>query len=80
MKLLINNSIIGDLNKDQLDGLATLAFDLAKVAFAFMLLPAENPLGNFFLEIVSKMLTAIIGLAFTYLALVFLKLKEIIKK
>lgn len=76
MNLSFFKATIIDLNKDQLSGLASLSFDLAKVAFIVMLFPAQNPLDSLVMEIVSKMLAGIIGLAFTYLALLSLKLKE----
>ena len=76
----MKNIFFDDLNKDQLDGLAELSFSLAKVVFAFILLPANNIFNNINFEIISKIITTIMGLAFTVLALVILKLKEKVKK
>lgn len=72
--------ISDELNRDQLSGLANLCFDLSKVTFAFVLVPPENVSGNIFQLITSKLYVVLIALAFTYAALVLLKLKEIVKK
>ncbi|OGM30053.1 hypothetical protein A2630_02350 [Candidatus Woesebacteria bacterium RIFCSPHIGHO2_01_FULL_44_10] len=69
---------LGKLNKEQLDGLAKFNFDLARSAFIVAVLPApaipEDKLAPL------KMLVGLFwGLAFTYLALLVLKIKERIK-
>ena len=62
------------LNKEQLDGLAKLCFDLAKGGFALAVLaPAtSSSLATF----ISGLRGLLIGLALTYLALILLRLKE----
>lgn len=77
---LTNATMIEELNRDQLDGLSKLCFDLAKGAFALILLPVqklpENPLN----EMLKIAIGVFIGLAFTCVALILLKLKEKVKK
>ncbi|HSW97751.1 MAG TPA: hypothetical protein VLF89_08050 [Candidatus Saccharimonadales bacterium] len=64
-----------ELNTDQLDNLAKLCFDLAKGALVFIVIPGSST------EELSVKLTKIFfslfaGIAFTYLGLLLLKLKE----
>ena len=68
-----------DLNKDQLDGLAKLCFDLAKVVLGVSFVPSTTLYENFQLSLIRIIAGLLIGLAFIYLALVILKLKERIK-
>ncbi|MBI3290023.1 hypothetical protein HYZ78_01370 [Candidatus Microgenomates bacterium] len=66
---------LGNLNDEQIKGLANLFFDITKASFVLTILPApnipENPLLNLF-----KMLIGLIwGLALTYTALLLLNSK-----
>jgi hypothetical protein len=72
--------IIGELNKDQLDGLAKLCFDLAKASLVIALLPATSIPSNPIFALVKMLIGLVWGLAFTYLALVILKAKEKLTK
>lgn len=69
-----------ELNKDQLDGLAKLCFDLAKGAFALSILPVATLTNNPFIEIGKILLGLFWGIALTCLGLIFLKRKEKAKK
>lgn len=73
-------TMIEELNKDQLDGLSKLCFDLAKGSFALILLPVQKLHDNPLNEITKMAIGLLIGLAFTSAALILLKLKEKIKK
>ncbi len=66
-------------NKDQLNGLANLCFDLAKGAFVLALLPAPDIAANPFLRVFNILVELFIGLAFSYAALVLLRIKGQIK-
>lgn len=61
---------INELNDEQLKGLADLSFDLAKGAFALAVFPIIG--GRKPIEILAA---AMVGVAFTYAALILLKLK-----
>lgn len=63
-----------NLNKDQLDGLAGLCFDLAKGSLAISVL---SPLGSSnILVALNGVRGVVIGIVFTYIALVLLRAKE----
>lgn len=68
--------ILENFNRDQLNGLAKLCFDLAKGAFLIALFPAPNLQENYILASLKVILGLVVGLAFTYIALVLLKSKE----
>jgi hypothetical protein len=72
--------IFDELNKEQLSGLANLCFDLAKISFASIFIPAENFTKDVYILVGSKIALTFIGLAFTRSALILLKLKENIIK
>lgn len=72
--------MIKELNKDQLDGLAKLCFDLAKASFVLILLVVQKLSENPIDAIMKISIGLLAGLAFTYAALVLLKLKEKAKK
>lgn len=72
--------MIKKLNKDQLDGLAKLCFDLAKGAFALSILPVTNVTSDPLTEIGKILSGLFLGIALTYLGLIFLKRKEKAKK
>lgn len=72
--------LLGELNKDQLSGLAELSFSLSKVVYALAIVPIENPSDDMILHISSKIATVIMALAVTMLALLFLKMKERVKR
>ena len=67
---------IGELNDDQLDGLAKLTFDLARASFILAILPTsfipENPVVGLF----KTLLGLFWVLVCTYLALVILRKKK----
>lgn len=63
------------LNKDQLEGLAKLCFDLAKGGFAFAFFPSVI-IPDMLLKVVSMVTGLLIGLAFTYIALLLLQYKR----
>lgn len=69
-------NVFSELNNDQLNGLAQLCFDLAKGSFALIIFPADKRFENPIMEIIKTFVLLITGLAFTYIALVLLKLKE----
>lgn len=75
-------NLFRELNRDQSDGLANLYFDLAKAAFIIAFLPAAEIGQNTNLIIqISKSLSALIlGIVFTYGAMIILKRKEKLKK
>lgn len=64
-----------ELDKEQLNGLANLCFDLAKGSIALAVLPSfsvqENPLLGFFRIVLGLFW----GVVFTWFAMVFLKRK-----
>jgi len=61
-------------NKDQLNGLAKLCFDLAKGSF---ILSTTSPISSTPADaLLSGAKSLLLGLAFTYAALILLKLKE----
>jgi hypothetical protein len=68
--------LLTQLNKDQLDGLAKLSFDIAKGAFALVLLSTTG--GSFIGRLVMGLTYFGVGLALTYLALVILEVKEVL--
>jgi hypothetical protein len=72
-------NLLKDPNKDQLSGIANLCFDLSKASFIVVLLPTQNSSDGILQLIMSKLITIFIALAFTYAALVLLKLKENVK-
>jgi hypothetical protein len=72
-------SIFSELNDDQLDGLAKLCFDLAKGVFAFILLPVATYFQDPLLSLFKMFFALVAGLAFTYVALLILKLKEYVE-
>lgn len=72
-------NLLKDPNKDQLSGIANLCFDLSKASFIVVLLPTEKSSDGILQLIMSKLITIFIALAFTYAALVLLKLKENVK-
>lgn len=69
------NGLIGELNNDQLDGLANLCFDLAKGAFFLVLFPAAEIINNRGIVFLRTTIALLLGLVFTYIALVLLKAK-----
>ena len=69
-------NVFSELNRDQLDGLAQLCFDLAKGSFAIILFPTTTYSHNPMLALVKMFAAFIAGLAFTYTALLLLKLKD----
>lgn len=68
-----------ELNRDQLTGLSNLCFDIAKGSLGLVFLSMTNLSDNLILGIVRVMFAFLMGLAFTYAALVLLKLKGQIK-
>lgn len=68
--------MFSELNKDQLDKLASLCFDLAKIAFGFAFFPAAESMSHILESLVKVFISALMGLAFTYRGLIFLKRKE----
>ena len=66
-------NVFSELNRDQLDGLAQLCFDLAKGVFALILLPVSTIFQNPVLSLIKMFFALAAGLAFTYAALVLLK-------
>lgn len=72
--------MIKELNKDQLDGLAKLCFDLAKAAFILIITPFNEFTKDPLTAIIKMLISLIGGLAFTIVALVLLKVKERVKK
>lgn len=71
--------MLKELNKDQLDGLAKLCFDLAKGAFLLVFAPYSEITKEPLVATLKMFIGLIGGLAFTYVALVLLKLKENVK-
>ena len=69
-------NILHEFNNDQLDGLAKLYFDLARVAFVFAIFPASSVPIDPITGLFKIILGLIWGLACTYFALVLLKAKE----
>ena len=67
---------IGELNNDQLDGLAKLCFDLSKGSFLVALFPTPNIPNNPIAQVTNIIVALTAGVAFIYSALVLLKLKE----
>lgn len=68
--------LLGELNKDQLNGLANLCFDLAKGAFGLALLPTPFIIKEPINGILRMFLAIFVGIVFTYSAIILLKLKE----
>lgn len=69
-------NLFRELNRDQLNGLANLSFDLAKGAFAVSLFPAIEFGDNIFLQLLKIVLALLSGLAFTYIAVLLLREKR----
>ena len=69
--------MIESLNKDQLEALARLCFDLAKAAFILAILAPISQ--TVIAAVISGFRSYLVGLAFTYLGLVLLGRKEIAK-
>ena len=67
---------ISELNKDQLDNLAKLCFDIAKGLFLVAFAPFIVQFANVNFQIITVSSAMILGLVFTYGGLVLLKLKE----
>lgn len=65
------------LNNDQLDGLARLCFDLAKAAFLLAIFPAVEVSSSIVISLLKMLIALLLGLVFTYIALVLLKRKEL---
>lgn len=63
------------LNNDQLNGLANLSFDLAKGSLLLALFPAAEVSNNLGIVILRTMVALLLGLVFTYMALVLLRSK-----
>lgn len=72
--------LVGELNQDQFDNLAKLCFDLARGAFIVALFPISNIPINVPLSILKVLIALLWGLAFTYMGLLLLKLKEKVEK
>lgn len=70
------NLSINKLNSNQTIGLANLCFDLAKAAFVIVFFPTANIFGDFITTLLKMLTGLVIGLAFTYLALLILESKE----
>lgn len=68
--------LLRDLNRDQLDGLAKLCFDLAKGAFGLTILAGIDITANLLIGMLKIIVSLFIGIALTYCALVILKVKE----
>lgn len=68
-----------ELNNDQLDGLAKLAFDMARAAFILAILPTPSIPDNPGFGLFKILIGLFWGLACTYVALVLLKAKERVK-
>lgn len=68
--------IFQELNNDQLNGLANLCFDLAKGALFLAFFPASEVYDNFGIIILRTTVALFLGLVFSYIALVLLKLKD----
>lgn len=71
--------LVGELNQDQFDNLAKLCLDLAKGSFAIALLTTPNLRENLTAVVLKIFISLIVGLVFTYLSLVLLKMKELVK-
>lgn len=67
--------ILQDLNNDQLDGLASLCFDLSKGSLLLALFPAVEIIAHPVLTFIRILIGLLLGLVFTYTALVLLKYK-----
>lgn len=70
------NHFLGELNDDQLDGLANLSFDLAKASLVLVFLPFSEITTNLLISVIKMLSGLFLGLVFVYLALVLLKGKE----
>ncbi len=68
---------IKELNNDQLNGLASLCFDLAKGSFLVALFPTVEITTKPFLSFMMMLMGLFLGLVFTYIALLLLRLKEV---
>lgn len=68
--------IFKEFKKDQLDGLAKLCFDLAKGAFLIAFFPTPQSMSNPFIALLNIFIGLLIGLAFTYCALLLLERKN----
>lgn len=67
---------IRELNKDQLEALAALCFDLAKGALGLSIIPPLITSENAFVTLLKLMLGLFWGVAFTYVGLLLLKAKR----
>ncbi|HBQ51292.1 hypothetical protein A3B42_03195 [Candidatus Daviesbacteria bacterium RIFCSPLOWO2_01_FULL_38_10] len=70
----MNYFIIGNLDKEQLDGLAKLMFDLAKASFILAIFPSALT-EDLTIKLFKILLGLFWGLVCTYLALLLLKMK-----
>lgn len=69
-------NLIKELNNDQLDGLAKLCFDLAKGSLFLALFPAVEIITNPLLTFFRMLMGLFLGIVFTNIALVLLKVKR----
>lgn len=69
-------NLFQELDDEQLDGLARLCFDLAKVSFVIALFPTSDIFVEPLISIMKIVIPLFTGLAFTYAALLLLKLKK----
>lgn len=68
--------VFKELNNNQLQGLANLCFDLSKGSLLLALFPASEAFDNLGMVLLKTIMALLLGLVFTYMALVLLKTKR----